>query len=456
MIRTVGYIGQAGTGKTTNLIKSLEEYLVKINWSDHHALLAITFMHGSRKRLNQKLLNVSRNGKRVECQTIDSFSIFILNRFRRFVGISKQIIVAPDESETPFINERSDSVFVNLSYARNKVCQLLDLKVVRDCIRNTYPIIIVDEFQDCEEGLLSIIKLLSNMNVLLLAADPFQNLNSNSETCLATAWLEKNAEIVHLDQIYRTTNSKILESAYALRNNSKVKVGYSIQIEAVPNFNIAAFKISAKIQWSKWGLNNSSVALISPVNSNTSNFVKGCLERLGKPFVKKNKYSLSPIFLKDDAKHEESVEDIVKLIPKRDEITNISTDNLRAWEAITHPIFKAAVKAAKKICHLRGLIFLEVYQFIEIISKYHHLHKTFRQAPRNENFIFTTIHGAKNREFDFVIIVWPYESPGKSTFKRKLLYNAITRAKRDVLILVQNNSDDNANLQKDQVFSLLI
>jgi superfamily I DNA/RNA helicase len=456
MKRTVGYIGQAGTGKTTALIKNLEEILESLEWSDHHVLLAITFMHGSRKRLSQKLQNISRKGKRIECQTIDSFSIFILNRYRRFVGINKQIIISPDDSESPFINDRSDSVIINLAYARDKVCELLSLKVVQDCIRNTYPIIVVDEFQDCEEKLLNIIQLLSNMNILLLAADHFQNLNSDSEDCLATAWLEKHAEIVHLGQIHRTTNSKILKSASALRGNSRVSNGSSIMIEAVPNFNIAAFKISAKIQWSKWGLNNSSIAIISPVNTGSSNFVKGCLVRLGKPFIKPNKYSLGPIFLKDDAKSDESFEDILKLAPMNSQSDTISISDLRDWESITHPIFKAAVKAAKKVCHLRGLLFLERYQFHELLSKYHHLHKTFRQTPRKENFIFTTIHGAKNREFDYVIILWPYESPGKSISKRKLLYNAITRARRDVLLLVQNRSSNDANLKKDQVFSLLI
>jgi hypothetical protein len=190
--------------------------------------------------------------------------------------------------------------------------------------------------------LLSIVKQLSNTNVVLLAADHFQNLNSDSEDCLATTWLEQHAKIVRLDQIHRTNNSKILESASALRSNSRVKTGSSIVIEAVPNFNLAAFKISAQIQWSKWGLSNSSIAVISPVNTKSSTFVRGCLERLSKPFTKPNKYTLGPIFLKDDAKNEESVEEILKLVPISDHAPNISINDLRDWESIAHPIFKAA------------------------------------------------------------------------------------------------------------------
>ena len=48
-----------------------------------------------------------------------------------------------------------------------------------------------------------------------------------------------------------------------------------------------------------------------------------------------------------------------------------------------------------------------------------------------------TIHGGKNREFDGVIVLWPYQVAGNNEQKRRLLYNAITRAWRWCMILVQ-------------------
>ncbi len=47
------------------------------------------------------------------------------------------------------------------------------------------------------------------------------------------------------------------------------------------------------------------------------------------------------------------------------------------------------------------------------------------------------IHTAKNREFDGVIVLWPYKVGGTDDHKRRLLYNAITRAKKWVRVLVQ-------------------
>ena len=51
-----------------------------------------------------------------------------------------------------------------------------------------------------------------------------------------------------------------------------------------------------------------------------------------------------------------------------------------------------------------------------------------------------TVQQAKNREFDGVVIVWPYQVGGDDEHKRRLLYNAVTRAKRWCNIIVQNQN----------------
>lgn len=48
-----------------------------------------------------------------------------------------------------------------------------------------------------------------------------------------------------------------------------------------------------------------------------------------------------------------------------------------------------------------------------------------------------TVHGAKNREFENVILLWPAAVVGSDDQKRRLLYNAVTRAKVRCLVLVQ-------------------
>jgi superfamily I DNA/RNA helicase len=53
-------------------------------------------------------------------------------------------------------------------------------------------------------------------------------------------------------------------------------------------------------------------------------------------------------------------------------------------------------------------------------------------------FTAMTIQQANNREFDHVIVIWPFKVPNNGEQKRRLLYNGITRAKRSCTVLVQS------------------
>jgi superfamily I DNA/RNA helicase len=50
------------------------------------------------------------------------------------------------------------------------------------------------------------------------------------------------------------------------------------------------------------------------------------------------------------------------------------------------------------------------------------------------------VHGAKNREFDNVVVLWPAAIGGDDEQRRRLLYNAVTRAKSRCLIVVQSKA----------------
>ena len=51
-----------------------------------------------------------------------------------------------------------------------------------------------------------------------------------------------------------------------------------------------------------------------------------------------------------------------------------------------------------------------------------------------------TVQQAKNREFDGVIVLWPYQVGGDAEHKRRLLYNAVTRAKQWCSIITQGQT----------------
>jgi hypothetical protein len=59
-----------------------------------------------------------------------------------------------------------------------------------------------------------------------------------------------------------------------------------------------------------------------------------------------------------------------------------------------------------------------------------------------------TINQAKNREFEGVIVLWPFIVGGDLDSHRRKLYNAITRAKRWACVVVQENAVGKSRLAK--------
>lgn len=57
----------------------------------------------------------------------------------------------------------------------------------------------------------------------------------------------------------------------------------------------------------------------------------------------------------------------------------------------------------------------------------------------HQRLLAMTVHQAKNREFEGVVVFWPYTVGGDVEHKRRLLYNAVTRAQRWCAVVVQNS-----------------
>jgi len=74
--------GAAGCGKTYSLLGELTEVLQQVGLERHQRVLALTFMHGARLRLNERLDKVDGLRNKFDCFTIDSFAWRVCFRFR--------------------------------------------------------------------------------------------------------------------------------------------------------------------------------------------------------------------------------------------------------------------------------------------------------------------------------------------------------------------------------------
>ncbi|MCW2240419.1 AAA family ATPase [Azospirillum canadense] len=150
--------GGAGCGKTYRLMRTLAESLTDCPLASGQRVLALTFMHGSRRRLDDRLREL---GHAYECATIDSFALRVVTRWRSLADHLGHALPLETEYGT--------------------VCAvaaaLLEQPSVVGWVAASHPIALLDEAQDLTEERLRIVRALEARLTLLVAADEFQCLN---------------------------------------------------------------------------------------------------------------------------------------------------------------------------------------------------------------------------------------------------------------------------------------
>jgi superfamily I DNA/RNA helicase len=443
------YTGQAGTGKTYSLIAYLIEAIPKREWLNFETILALTFMHGSRKRLESKLKIIKTQFKiKSTCSTIDSFALSLVNRFRSYLGIERSINVNLENES----KENKYELILPIETIQKYAVDLLQLDSVRKFISNSYPYIIIDEFQDCTGSRLEIVKKLTNATNILIAIDPFQYLSDTVDS-EAMNWIIRNAFKIHnLDDggIKRTSNNKILTTATCLRKGEKIDGG-KIYIMLSASTPLTSYHLKTNIHYN---LASGNIAIITPTQN--CKFVTEAIDSLSSPYeFKKGKNKGKTIGPYDKLLGSDgfaNIDELLKDIPKKD----LNKTDLKDLAKDKNFIIRRSSEILLKKMSRRNSLnvcYEEVYfTFCQVIHSYNN----FYRKENTSKIVLTTIHGAKNREFENVIVLWPYEVSGNLIKKRKLLYNAITRARRNVVVIVQHKNLDLQDLLNDELFNLIV
>lgn len=419
-------VGQAGTGKTTWLMEKVRENAPDLISSEHQRLLAITRMHGARRRVETKLRE-SAPGIRCTVTTIDGFALAILNRWRTALGWAKPIqsVSAEMDFEETIFGIEADFERVQVAATR-----LLQYTTVKQIISATYPLIAVDEFQDCHGSLLEFIKALSCCSTLLLAADDFQLLDTSVSGCPAVEWAkelrtDQRVEITELTACHRTSNQRFLDAARCLRDNIQM-TETTVPVICCPREEPVAWKIIEKLVFNtkRW---TGTTALICPSHDP---FIQKVLNSCNAQLQKKN---CMPIHWDVEYTSEKEQERIRTNLGLADKIGKTDAQWVMP-EISLDPISTHVVARTQRFARLKGL------KAIPRALLEHHVATVVheKRAYRNHNPLrtVTTVHGAKNREFDNVFVVWTYKLPPDKDQQRRLLYNAVTRARNNCVILV--------------------
>jgi len=258
---TKAFTGCAGTGKTTNLLHELEEYLAVQPLSADQRVLALTFMHGSRHRLADRLARSSAR-RRYDCMTLDHFAWELCRRWRARLR-ARGCLISFDPNTTSF----------------DAVCEaagkLLACPDVLEWVVRRYPVIIIDEVQDCAPVRLALAKHFHGRVRMLVAGDDFQNLNRNDE-CPATIWLRELGIGQDLTVNHRTADAHLMAAAHALRQGTTLIPGTSTSLKIIscPAPAIAASFISQTMA----PVSGKDVVLLSAARRENSDWVNQVIE----------------------------------------------------------------------------------------------------------------------------------------------------------------------------------
>ena len=407
--------GGAGCGKTHRLMEMLAETLATHPLTEGQRVLALTFMHGARRRLSDRLKGVAGLSGRVQCCTVDAFAWRI---YRRWRGLATALGIAV-ASEGEF----------------DAVCGaaglLLEQAAVRSWAAMSFPIILVDEGQDLRLQRLHMLVGLSTATHALIAADEFQCLDQTLRPNPLVTWLQNVAESETLVLVRRTNVGGLLAAAAAIRGGQAPVNGQGFRIlQPGVSVPLAATLLANAIAWRQGG----EVAVITPALQ--GGFAQSVVARVAQGPCGQRQSGPYNIYWEGNDRDE------VQLIVGALQLPAAPTaaETCAALRALppSGPA-RAAISWVNNQIHAVGRTAFAREEIESVIARNVALR---RQHGGNASHLLSamTVQQAKNREFEGVVIIWPYQVGGDIEHKRRLLYNAVTRGKRWCNIIVQGPS----------------
>ena len=407
--------GPAGTGKTTRLAEELVVVLEDRPLDGHERVLALTKMHGSRRRLQRRLAAVNGLRRQFECVTVDSFAWRLLRRWCSLTRARFGTDPAPDD------------------YA--EICRragvLLNEEPIARWVARSFPVAIIDEMQDSKGGQLTMVQGLGSSAICLAAADDYQDLDG-TEVNPAVTWAREHAEVITLTQIHRTKASGLLDAAKALREGCAVPLkGSGFVVLGAPNHNVGAGYVSRNLTW--WqGCND--IAIITPVRAANAPFVRDLISRVEQGPIGEGQFGPHRVRWEVSQEDEQAAFLAQLNLPVDLSIRIHASEISLPGGSGPSAAVSAWLEKQRRVADQTTFTAAELQDQVRLI---HQRSRAYRPTSIGGVRVMT-IHQAKNREFDSVIVLWPYQVQGSSDRLRRLLYNAITRAKRQAIVVVQN------------------
>ena len=413
--------GPAGCGKTYQLIEALKVQLVSRPLGEDQAVLGVTYMHGSRRRMHSRLTKLTTLRGRFLVSTVDSLARSIVWRWRT---LARDI-----EPQLDFSGAADFDMVCRVA------ANLLRRQSVFNwfCIR--YPIVVVDEFQDCKGDRLCIVQAIESCCHVIAAADEYQDLQPDG-TNAAVAWLHAStAKRTVLSGNRRTKQSVLLQAAGQLRLSQDCGTALGKTLMSGRNANVAAGGVARTLCWKQC----KDVVILTPTTPEKSGFVRDVVERLTSKPIQPSGITkpVGPFRVIWESNIAEAKSQIIsKFAGTAKEVTLQHIQDMTSGD--TGPL-KDMREWAERKYRMKGQMQFSAEEISAAADRILQSRRAFLPTDNCGNIRAMTISQAKNREFDGVVILWPFAIGGDLESQRRRLYNALTRAHSWAIVIVQEN-----------------
>lgn len=413
--------GPAGCGKTYQLVEALKMFLASHPLGEDQAVLGVTYMHGSRRRMHSRLTKLTVLRGRFLASTVDSLARSIVWRWRT---LATEIEPHLDFSGT-----------VDFDMVCRVAANLLRRQSVFGwfCIR--YPIVVVDEFQDCKGDRLCIIQTIESCCHVIAAADEYQDLQPDGLNA-AVAWLHASAgKQTVLSGNRRTKQAVLLQAAGHLRLAQDCGTALGSTLLSGRNANAAAGGVARTLCWKQC----KDVVILTPTTPEKSGFVRDVVDRLTSKPIQPSGIT-KPVGPFRVIWESNIVEAKAQIISRFLGMTKgVTLQHIQdVTSGATGPLRDLREWAERKY-RMKGQIQFSAEEISKAVDRILQSRRAFLPTEHWGNIRAMTISQAKNREFDGVVILWPFAVGGDIESQRRRLYNALTRAHSWAVVIVQEN-----------------
>jgi hypothetical protein len=272
---------------------------------------------------------------------------------------------------------------------------------------------------------------LSGATHALIAADEFQCLDQALRPNPLVAWLQNASVPETLVQVRRTNVGGLLAAATAIRSSQAPVNGQGFRIlQPGVSVPLAATLLANAIAWRQGG----DVAVITPALQ--GGYAQSVIAKVGQGPC--GQQQNGPYAIHWEGTDRDETQRIVGALqlPAAPTAAEVFAA-LRALPA-SGPA-RATIDWINNQIHAVGRLAFTREEIEAVIARNVAL-RSQHGGGGSHLFNAMTVQQAKNREFEGVVVIWPYQVGGDVEHKRRLLYNAVTRAKRWCNIIVQSQN----------------